>query len=550
MCHPSSLGVTIAGGQTAHPPFGIAPRPRYALGMRAFQAVVVISSLFLLACGDDAQDDGSGGSGASSGTGAGGSVTAPPTPDSCDAPIVEADVSSPTSVVGSGAGCGEADLDAALAAGGVVTFDCGTGATIAVTSPKVITQTTVIDGGGEVTLSGGDSTRIFLVETEVDLTLQNLTLADARVNGPRGDGPGPDNSGAAVFRHSSSTLNVLNVTFRNNHATSAGADIGGGAIYSYGGDTVIVGSTFDGNSASGGGAIGNLRSNLAIYNSSFANNNALDTNGGAVALDGLNQDYGKVFTLCGVIATNNHARIEGGAVYRYGYPDESSVIDSTTLDGNFADDADSAAHAGGLYHHTDTPGVMPLFLSNSTISNNTSANSAGAMFFYNSPVELTNVTIANNSALDSLAGAIAANGVSGTLRNVTIANNHADDTDSFAGAITGAGGLTIVNTIIAHNTAGNEWNPVSCTESSSAGSNNLQFPAQQQSGQDDTPCVAGIDFADPLLGPLQDNGGPTHTMALLDGSPAIGTGSDCPATDQRGVARDNGCDLGAYQHED
>ena len=87
------------------------------------------------------------------------------------------------------------------------------------------------------------------------------------------------------------------------------------------------------NSASGGGAIGNLRSNLAIYNSSFANNRALDTNGGAVALDGLNPDQGKVFTLCGVIATNNRARIEGGAVYRYGYPDEQSVIDFTVLDG-------------------------------------------------------------------------------------------------------------------------------------------------------------------------------------------------------------------------
>jgi len=512
-----------------------------------------MTSLLVMACGDDGSGGGTGGnggSGAGSSGGAGGSVTPPPTPDSCDAPIGEADVSSPTAVVGSGVGCSEADLDAALAGGGVITFDCGTDATITVTSAKVITQTTVIDGGGEVTLSGGGSSRILLVESEVDLTLQNITLADARVSGPRGDGPGPDNSGAAVFRHSSSALHVINSTFTNNHATESGADVGGGAIYSYGGDTVIVGSTFDGNSASGGGAIGNLRSNLSIYNSSFANNRALDTNGGAVALDGLNPDQGKVFTLCGVIATNNRARIEGGAVYRYGYPDESSVIDSTTLDGNFAEDADAAAHAGGLYHHTDTPGVMPLYLSNSTISNNTSANSAGGMFFYNSPVELTNVTIVNNSALDSLAGGIAVNGVTGTFRNCTIANNHADDTDSFAGALTGAGELTIVNTIIAGNTGGNEWNPVSCTETAGGGSNNLQHPPQQGSGNDDTPCVSGIEFVEPLLGPLQDNGGPTHTMALLEGSPAIGSGTDCPETDQRGVARDNGCDVGAYQHED
>jgi hypothetical protein len=469
-------------------------------------------------------------------------------PGSCEAPIDEVDVSRPTAVV-AGA-CDEAALDAALAGGGVITFDCGAGeTTIAITTPKVIMQTTVLDGGGTVTISGGGSTRAFLVESEVDLSLQNLTIADARVSGPRGEGPGPDNSGAAIFRHSSSTLHVVNVTFRNNHATDSGADIGGGAIYSYGGDTVIVGSTFDGNSGSSGGAIGNLRSNLAIYNSSFANNRAVDGNGGAVALDGQNPDHGKVFTLCGVVAVNNRARIEGGAVFRYGYPDESTVIDSTTLDGNFAEDGSAAAHAGGLYHHTDTPGAMPLRLTNSTISNNVSANSAGGLFFFNSPVELTNVTIANNSAEGSLGGGIAAQGVSGTLTNCTIAGNHADDSDSFGGGIVGGANLTLINTIVANNTAGNEWNPVSCTEAG-GGSNNLQFPAQQASGQDDPPCASGIEFVDPLLGPLEDNGGPTATMALLDGSPAIGAGSGCPETDQRGIARDGRCDIGAFQRDE
>jgi predicted outer membrane repeat protein len=413
----------------------------------------------------------------------------------------------------------------------------------------VITTTTVIDGGGTVTLSGGEASRIFLVESEVDLTLQNLTLADARVSGPRGDGPGPDNSGAAVYRHSASALHVIDVVFRNNHATDTGADIGGGAIYSYGGDTIITGSTFDDNSGASGGAIGNLRSNLAVYNSSFANNRAVDGNGGAMYLDGQNPDQGKVFTVCGVIATNNRARREGGAIYRYGYPDESTVIDLTTLDGNAAEDADAPAHAGGLYHHTDTPGVMPLFLRNSTISNNTSARGAGGLFFFNSPVELVNVTIAGNVAESSLAGAIAANGVSGTLESCTIADNHADASDSFAGAIIGGNALTITNTIIADNTGGNEFNPVSCTDTAAGGDHNLQFPAQQESGQDDTPCVPGIDFADPLLGPLQDNGGPTPTMALLPGSPALGAGADCPETDQRGVAREGGCDIGAYQHD-
>jgi hypothetical protein len=522
--------------------------------LRSSLAAATLMLVALGACGDDSASGGGGTGGTGgegAGVGAGGSVEPPPVPQACEAPIEVVNVEDPTTTVGSGPGtCDEAALDAALAAGGVIVFDCGPEpTTLTLTSPKVITQTTIVDGGGLVTLSGGGATRIFLVETEVDLTVQNITLADARVSGPRGDGPGPDNSGAAIFRHSSSRLHVVNATFSNNHTTETGADIGGGAIYSYGGDTVIVGSTFDGNSGASGGAIGNLRSNLAIYNSSFANNVAIDGNGGAIALDGLNPDQGKVFTLCGVIATNNRALHEGGAVFRYGYPDESSVIDFTTLDGNFVDDPVGSSHAGGLYHHTDTPGVMPLFMRNSTVSNNVSATGAGGLFFFNSPVELTNVTVSGNVALGSLAGGIAASGVTGTLKNCTIADNHADDSDSFAGGIIGASGLTLINTIVANNTAGNEYNPVSCTEAAAGGSNNLQFPAQQASGQDDPPCVAGVVFADPLLGPLADNGGPTMTMALLPGSPAIGAGTDCPETDQRGVPRDVGCDIGAFQHD-
>jgi hypothetical protein len=54
---------------------------------------------------------------------------------------------------------------------------------------------------------------------------------------------------------------------------------------------------------------------------------------------------------------------------------------------------------------------------------------------------------------------------------------------------------------------------------------------------------------DPRLGALADNGGPTDTMALLEGSAAIDAGDDCPATDQRGAARALGatCDAGALE---
>jgi hypothetical protein len=57
---------------------------------------------------------------------------------------------------------------------------------------------------------------------------------------------------------------------------------------------------------------------------------------------------------------------------------------------------------------------------------------------------------------------------------------------------------------------------------------------------------------EPLLGPLQNNGGPTMTSALLSNSPAINTADNaaCPPTDQRGVPRPQGpaCDIGAYEY--
>jgi hypothetical protein len=192
---------------------------------------------------------------------------------------------------------------------------------------------------------------------------------------------------------------------------------------------------------------------------------------------------------------------------------------------------------------------MPLTLTNSTISHNSAGHGAGGLFLYQVPASLTNVTIASNTAVNSLGGGLGANGTSGTLKNCTIADNHADNSASFGGGIIGGTNLTLINTIVANNTAGNAWNPVNCTDQAGGGDHNLQYPSEQGSGQPDNPCVAGVTFADPLLGPLADHGGPAQTMALGAGSPAIGAGADCPVTDQRGHPRTPGCDIGAYQHD-
>ncbi len=104
----------------------------------------------------------------------------------------------------------------------------------------------------------------------------------------------------------------------------------------------------------------------------------------------------------------------------------------------------------------------------------------------------------------------------------------------------------IRNSIVAENS---RWNcPVNGTSLATSLGNNLV---------DDTSCgftePTDLVVADAMLGPLQDNGGPTETHDLLPGSPAIDAGSmDCPPpdTDQRGVARPQGtaCDIGAVEY--
>ena len=103
------------------------------------------------------------------------------------------------------------------------------------------------------------------------------------------------------------------------------------------------------------------------------------------------------------------------------------------------------------------------------------------------------------------------------------------------------GTLILRNTLVAHSSTGSN-----CTGEITDGGGNLSYP--------DASCP-GIN-ADPLLGPLQDNGGPTWTMALGPGSAAIDAANDTTCAsdpvnnlDQRGIVRPQGahCDIGALE---
>jgi hypothetical protein len=155
---------------------------------------------------------------------------------------------------------------------------------------------------------------------------------------------------------------------------------------------------------------------------------------------------------------------------------------------------------------------------------------------------LTNVTISGNTAIGG--GGILNQGPL-TLTNVTITSNTATGSPTNGGGFFTGSPTDLVelkNTIVANNTGGNcsGLSPVSL-------GHNLD-----SDGTCDLSSLGDLPNTDPLLGPLQDNGGFTQTHALLAGSPAIDAGSpDCPppATDQRGIVRPQGdtCDMGAFE---
>ena len=223
------------------------------------------------------------------------------------------DVSTPTTVIGKGdpSGCTGAAFVAAVAKGGIITFDCGP-------SPVTITLSEtakvrndigtklVIDGGNKVTLSGGGKVRILYMATcdkaqvyppgpgdcntnpGVQLVVQNITFAFGSAKGiPEGSNNG--GGGGAIYAQGGS-LKVVNARFFGNVCDDLGSDVGGGAIRKL--DYLIapgagparpawiVNSTFGGgaslgNSCANGGAVSSIGVSWNIVNSVFSFNGAV-----------------------------------------------------------------------------------------------------------------------------------------------------------------------------------------------------------------------------------------------------------------------------------
>jgi hypothetical protein len=289
-----------------------------------------------------------------------------------------ADVSHPTTVVGDGTamGCTQATLAAAVATGGVITFNCGAAPlTILITATLDLptNASTVIDGADLITLDGGSAVRILrwnsanFQANESRLTLQHLTLRNGKTTPTQAIPPAQppcsqgwnDGEGGALYMRDGN-LTVIDCVFDGNQAAPLGPDTGGGAIYVLGSKhgAIIAGSTFTNNSASNAGAVGGLFTELDVYESVFHDNHA-------IGHDANNNDP----TKC---AAMNNGQNEigsggnGGALYSDGNS-VNVVLCGDTIDNNAAG---TNAFGGGLFFTSNNFGGT-LTIADTTMMGNT-----------------------------------------------------------------------------------------------------------------------------------------------------------------------------------
>jgi PKD domain len=253
--------------------------------------------------------------------------------------------------------------------------------------------------------------------------------------------------------------------------------------------------------------------------------NALTVAHGFAQLGGGVLNFGTLNISNSIFANNNSAN-DGGGVLSFGTLNISTSI--------FANN-NSARFGGGLYNEGAT-----LNISTSTFANNSA--SFGGGFYNEGTVNISTSTFANNSASGS-GGSLENNGGTVNISNSTFANNSA----SFGSGLdnTSTGTASISTSLFANNSGGNCANGTITDQGYNLSSDNTCGFIASTSQQN----------TDPKLDPngLHDNGGPTQTIALQQGSPAIDLipTAQCPTTDQRGMSRpddkETSCDIGAYE---
>ena len=398
----------------------------------------------------------------------------------------------------------------------------------AATGDLDITDSLTIVGSGATNtiIDGNHLDRIFDVRSGTnDFALSGLTLRHGQPQGR--------DEGGAIQSRSMGHITIDHCLINDNTSPHAAGAI---SLLGNGGLTLIDSTLVNNRSGNGddGGAVSFYSpvAGLTVTRCRFENNVAPDGGGGAIAFVSLGSGVRGIFSITDSVFINNESGPgttggAGGALYVLG----AATIGGTTFTGN------SSGGDGGAIYNRGTN-----IITGSTFTGNSAGKRGGAIntcCSSSSLVLMTNSTLSANSASD-LGGAIQADGPV-TLVNVTLSGNTAPK----AGAVwnDNNGSVTLFNTLVAssgtNNLAGGTFASLGHNLSSdNSGTAWLTAPGDRNN-------------ADPRLGPLSDNGGPTQTHALLSGSPAIDAGENngAPGVDQRGVKRPQGVavDIGAFE---
>ncbi|MFC7358627.1 choice-of-anchor Q domain-containing protein, partial [Jejudonia soesokkakensis] len=363
-----------------------------------------------------------------------------------------------------------------------------------------------ITGPGDSTITGGEVTGN--VANSEGGGLWNgtgvMSVSGTLIDNNTASGGSASNGGGGIFNNGG-TLEISDLSITNNLAD--GTSGSGGGVFSTAGAVTMDNVIIDSNAANrAGGAIEMIAGTMDITNSELTNN---DVNGGAGVA---NPGNGGAFHVTGMGATinieatkvsGNAAANEGGGLWNQN--GTTMNILTTTVDNN------TAADGGGVYNNT--AGVFNAL--RSTISSNTASASGGGITNDGAIVDLNAVTVANNTAASG--GGIQSN-TSTSLKNTIVAGNSAGSGTDVSGSFTS-----------------NDYNLIGTDDTNA-------FPE----------AANDIEEADPMFGPLQDNGGPTETHEILDGSLAYDAGDPTDNfADQRGEAVfASARDIGAFEAQE
>jgi hypothetical protein len=420
----------------------------------------------------------------------------------------------------------------------------------ALPKPSTIALKSALDVEKSITVAGPGPSQLTIESTtqvervfDVGFTNHNaiVTISGLTITG------GTGLQGAGLSSMANLTLN--NCTVSNNANSSSE---GGGGIFNSGTMTIISSqiSNNSDNVASGNALAGGIYNSSAgtvmIVGSQISNNTATATSG-PVEGGGIKNDG--VMTIINSTVANNVASASSGFAGVGGGIDDFAIM--TLINSTVSSNQISGSTTDGVGGGINNEGAFNLI--GCTVSDNSVGQGTGAGINLDDTASLTDCTIANNFG-DVNGGGIDCTFGTISINNSTVAGNY--DSIGTGGGIWIGNGVTVnlENTLVANNThiGFPHLSPDDVFGNPASASNNLIGNGSNTNITNGT--SGNIVGVNPMLGPLQNNGGPTQTMALERGSPAIDAGSDALTTtsiDQRGLPRIFGraVDIGAFESQ-